>query len=343
MSGGIDSSIAAYLLIQQGFEVIGITFIMFDEPQKKYYNKTIIDAKIIANKLNIKHYVIDLKKEFNDIIINNFIETYKTGQTPNPCVLCNPTIKWKNLIDFADSIGVEKIATGHYAMIKNYDNNYFLSVPADEWKNQIYFLWNLSQKQLERTIFPLSQFSKQKIKEIANELNFMNLIKKRESYDICFIKNKDYRQYLKDYFDKNKIDIPIGKIITNNNSEIGTHSGLPYYTIGQRKNIPQINGKTYYVTKIDYDKNLLIVGSNVDLEKNEIYVKNYNFMKNINLKITNIFLIKIRYKDKGVFGKIYMENDYLKIILDEKISSVASGQSVVFFENNDLIGGGIIV
>jgi len=343
MSGGIDSSVAAYLLTQQGFEVIGVTFVMFDELQNSNYNKNVIDAKIIADFIGIKHYVLDLKKEFQDKIINNFIEVYKKGQTPNPCVLCNPTVKWKNLLDFADSIGVNFVATGHYAAIKNYNNQFYLSAPEDEWKNQIYFLWNLTQEQLKRTIFPLSDFSKQKIKEIAISQNFDNLIKKRESYDICFIKNKDYRDYLKEYFKVNNIEIPHGKIITKDNLEIGTHFGLPYYTIGQRKNIPEFNKKTNYVIKIDSDKNLLIVGQKEDLETQIIFVKNFNFMKYLNIDIEKKYLIKIRYKDKGVLGYIFREKNILKVTLDEKIISSASGQSIVFFENNDLVGGGVIV
>lgn len=342
MSGGIDSSVSAHLLQEKGYEVIGVTFIMFDEPDKTEFRDFVNDAQIVANKLGIKHYTVDIRNEFKSKIINYFIESYLKGLTPNPCTLCNPNIKWKSLIDFADSIDVEYVATGHYSILKSENDRIYISRAVDDWKDQTYFLWDLPQKHLKRSIFPLSNLKKEAVREIAAKMGFKNLLNKRESYDVCFIKNTDYRHFIDEYIDDKKITIEEGDFVTEDGKIVGRHKGIAHYTVGQRKGLVAM-GVPYYVKKIDKENNQIIIAPRENLSSNELFVKNFNSMKYDIFPADKKFHTKIRFRDSGSLAKVEKQGDLLKVIFDEPVFGVAPGQSAVFYEGEDLVGGGVII
>lgn len=340
MSGGIDSSVAAILLQKKGYEVIGVTFILNEF--KNGFDNNVIDAKIVAEKLNIKHYTLDLKQEFNDKIINYFIESYSKGLTPNPCSLCNPTIKFKSLIDFADKLGIEKISTGHYTYIKNKNKKYFFSKSSDEWKDQTYFLWNLPQNYIKRTVLPLSKIKKNKVKKIARKYNFFHLLYKKESYDVCFVKGGNYRDFILERNSGMNLNIKPGNIVDENGEIVGKHNGIINYTIGQRRGLGIEKGIPFYVKSIDKENNLIIVSPKEKVVGNAIIVKDINLSKYNKLPQNARYLTKIRYRDPGKMATINIEGNLAKVIFDYPVYAISPGQSVVFYEGNDLVGGGII-
>ncbi len=343
MSGGVDSSVSVKLLQQKGYEVIGVTFIMSEEPDSNGFLDFVNDAGIVAQNLGIKHYVLDLKDEFEDKIIKYFINSYLNGQTPNPCVVCNPVVKWKNLIEFADSIGVNKVATGHYAIIKNENGRYFLSQPADDWKNQTYFLWDLPQKYIKRTVFPLAEFVKDEVKNLAVEIGLKEQAEKAESYDVCFIKDKDYREFLNERFNKMSVILKKGVFVTEDGKVVGQHTGIANYTVGQRKGLGVAMGVPYYVKYIDKENNQIVIAPRQNLGSKKFLVRNFSFMKYDETPIGKTFLTKVRYRDKGNTAKITKQEDFLLVEFENNVFGITSGQSVVFYENNDLVGGGVIV
>ncbi len=343
MSGGIDSSVAAYLLKEKGFEVIGLTFIMFDEPTQTDFRDYVNDAQIVASKLDIKHYTLDLRKKFKNTIIKYFVQSYLNGLTPNPCTLCNPHIKWKYLAEFADSININLLATGHYSYIKKNNGRFYISKAADDWKDQTYFLWDMPQKYLKKTIFPLSEITKDKVREIAAKLNFKNLVHKRESYDVCFIRNTNYRHFIDEYIKKNNIKMCPGEIITEDGKVVAKHKGITHFTVGQRRGLGVAMGEPYFVKKIDKDKNRIIIAPRKNLKSNTLFIKNYNLMKYDKIISDKKFLTKIRFRDNGTFAFLEKHNNLLKVNFDEPTFGIAPGQSAVFYEDNDLVGGGIII
>lgn len=343
MSGGIDSSVSAHLLMKQGYEVIGLTFIMSEDKNSNGFLDFVNDARIVAQKLGIKHYVVDLKKQFNKQIINYFVDSYKNGLTPNPCVLCNPTIKWKYLIDFADSINIEEVATGHYAVIKHENGRYFVSKPQDDWKNQTYFLWDLPQKYLKRTKIPLSGLEKSEVRKIAADLGLTRQVQKTESYDVCFIKNQDYREFIDKKFEEQKIVLEPGNFVTEDGTVVGQHTGIAHYTIGQRKGLGVAMGDPYYVKKLDKENNQVIIAPRSGLNSKQFMVRNFSFMKYKNIENNQTFLTRIRYRDKGTLAKIKFNGDTLIVEFEKEVFGVTPGQSAVFYEGDDLVGGGIII
>jgi tRNA-specific 2-thiouridylase len=351
MSGGIDSTVAAILLKQQNYDLVGLTFKPYSDnltPDSEFNSeKTIEDAIKVSKKLNIEHHVIDIDQEFNKYVISNFISEYLNGNTPNPCVICNKHIKWGLLYEKALSLGCNKIATGHYANIIFQNNRYFLSKGADSTKDQTYFLWQLTQEQLSNTIFPLGEFTKEKVKEIAIDNGFTSLSKKRESQEICFIPNDNYRDFLETHIPDIHERFKPGIVKDVNGKVLGEHTGLYKYTIGQRKGLGIATGIPMYVVSIDLKNNTLVLGTKDDLNEDEFFVTNTNFMKFEDIPENGLkILTKIRYRNKGVPGTVYKLNDKTyKVKLDNYIDAVTPGQSAVFFDfynNNHIIGGGII-
>lgn len=342
MSGGIDSSVSAHLLQEKGYEVIGVTFIMFDEPDNNNFRDFVNDAQIVASKLGIKHYTVDIRKEFKNTIINYFVESYLNGLTPNPCTLCNPNIKWKSVIDFADSINVKLVATGHYSILKHENDRIFISQAVDDWKDQTYFLWDLPQEYLKRSIFPLSEYKKEKVKEIAAEMDLINVLEKQESFDVCFIRNTSYSSYIDEYIKNRDLSVEEGDFVTEDGKIVGKHKGITHYTVGQRKGLVAM-GVPYYVKKIDKEKNQIVIAPRENLNSSELYIKNYNSMKYNKLPTNKKFETKIRFRGGGALAQIEQDGDLLKVIFDEPIFGVAPGQSAVFYEDNDLVGGGVII
>lgn len=351
MSGGVDSSVTAALLSEQGYEVIGATFKMFDPDDAggSFHRdspccglESMNDARSVALTLGIPHYVINQSEAFHREVIDNFIEEYRAGRTPNPCVLCNHKIKWKELLSKADAVGAEFVATGHYARVR-YDSarkRYIISRAADTAKDQTYALWGLSQEALSRTIFPLGDLTKTEVRELASRFG-LKTATKEESFEICFIADDDYRRFLAEQFAKRDIRIPDGNIVFGG-KVVGKHSGIPYYTIGQRSGIGAHGGKVY-VTRLEPEANIIRIGIREDLYQQGLIAKGVNFIGIDSLKREMKVSAQIRYKDNPSPATVYPRGDgEISILFDEPKRAITAGQSVVMYKEDILIGGGFI-
>lgn len=338
MSGGIDSSVSA-MLLQKSYDITGITFECCDVNYRQ--ESPAADAHCLAEKLGIEHHIIDVRQHFRDTVISNFISEYMNGRTPNPCVVCNRNIKWGRLLTEADALGCNYLATGHYAQIVNENGRYFLRKGIDLSKDQTYFLWRLTQDNLARTIFPLGKYTKNEIREIATQNGYVSLTQKRESQEICFVPNDDYRAFLRAQVPD--IDEKIGKgRIYFEGKKIGMHNGFPFYTIGQRKGLEVAVGHPVYVTEINAAKNTVTLGEREELLKTEIVVSDLNFMKYDNLETPRTLICKIRYNNAGVECEAQQIGNQLKITFAKPVSAVTPGQSAVLYEGDDVVAGGII-
>lgn len=351
MSGGIDSSVAAMLLHEEGYEVIGITMKTWDYSSSGGQRKStgccslddINDARMLAVNMGFHHIILDIREEFGDFIIDNFVDEYLAGRTPNPCVLCNTHIKWDALLRRADQLGCKYIATGHYAQLRQENGRYVISKGLDVNKDQSYVLWGLSQENLARTLFPLGGFDKPTIRKMAEERGYKALSKKGESYEICFVPDNDYRGFLKRRVVGLEEKVNGGDFVDMEGNIIGKHKGYPFYTIGQRKGLEVAFGDPRYVIEIDAENNRVVLGEKDDLRKKNVKVKDVNLIKYETLPDGIEVLGKIRYKDKGTNGVLSaLPDDRVEIGFYEDVKGVAPGQSAVFYEENDLIGGGFI-
>ncbi len=338
MSGGVDSSVCAAILKKDGYEVVGIFMRMHAKSNPK-------DAKIVAQKLKIPFRVLDLRKEFKKKVIDHFIKKCEKGNTPNPCVECNPQIKFKFLFKELKKQKADYIATGHYARIKpKFQNlkseiqNYQLLSAKDKNKDQSYFLWQLNQKQLAKIIFPLGEFTKERVREVASKFKLLPLFTKKESQDICFTLP---RQIFK---------ARPGPILDVDNKKIGKHQGLVFYTIGQRKGIKIGGTGPYYVVRKNFKKNALIVSNlDKDLLQKEMIIKDVNWL-NKPKKIPFKCGVKIRSTAQIVPCRISKNQDSmrtgrqskLKIQFNKPQRAVTPGQSAVFYKGDELLGGGVI-
>ncbi len=339
MSGGIDSSFVANLLQEKGFEVIGITFKLWELDDEQF----IQDAKDVAKRLNFQHYVLDVQDKFEKTIIKNFVGEYMSGKTPNPCILCNIHIKWDMLLSESKKLNCDYISTGHYANIEKINNRYVVIKAKDELKDQSYFLWGLPQDVLEKVIFPLGKYLKTEVRELAKEKGFVKLASKKESFDVCFIPDGDYRNFLKKRVKNIEKNLLGGNFIDKNNKILGQHKGYPFYTIGQRKGLEIAVGYPLYVLKIDAETNTITLGKQEELFKQEMWVKDFNLIKYDELPEKLEVSTKIRYRNKGTFSTLIKENNQIKIIFHEPVSAITKGQSAVFYENEQVVGGGIIL
>lgn len=353
MSGGVDSSVASVMLHEQGYEVIGLTMKTWDYATSGGSSKetgccsldSINDARTLAVNYGFPHYILDIRNEFGDYVIDNFVDEYLAGRTPNPCVLCNTYIKWEALLKRADKLDCEFIATGHYANIRQHDNGrYVISKGKDENKDQSYVLWGVSQENLSRTKFPLGSFTKAEIRQMALDMGQQELAKKSESYEICFVPNNDYRSFLKHQVPSLEQEVQGGNFILSNGMVVGQHQGYPFYTIGQRKGLGIALGKPMFVTQILPESNTVVLGTEEELQRGSAYVKNVNLIKYANIQepLANV-VTKIRYKDAGTLSTIVEETGGIKVNFDHQVSAIAPGQSAVFYEDNDLLGGGFLV
>lgn len=335
LSGGVDSSVVALLLKNKGYKVIGLTGKMVDTPAA---NEICQNAKNVADKLGIEHYVLDVCENFQKQVINYFENSYKKGETPNPCIVCNEFIKWGELFDYAvDVLGADVFATGHYADIRFIDGVYKLFPAKDEHKDQLYFLYRLNQKQLSKTVFPLYEYEKEQVRQIAYDYDLPPKSSK-ESQDICFIqKPNTTKKYLIDKFGEMKgdfIEIPTGK-------KLGTHSGHYQYTIGQRKGIGIAAPYPLYVINIDAEKNIVYLGKKEDDLRTRLAVKNLTFAYDIKEKEFDA-MVKIRYNMQAKKARVALFDDIAEITFYEPVNSITSGQAGVIYDINDghLIGGG---
>jgi len=352
MSGGIDSTVTALMLHNQGYEVIGITMKTWDYASSGGSNKetgccnidSFNDARQAAVHHGFPHFILDIREEFGDYVIENFVDEYIAGRTPNPCVMCNTHIKWRALLKRANALDCEFIATGHYANIRQYKNDRFvISKGLDESKDQSYVLWGLDQDLLARTILPLGEYHKKDIKQMAIDMGYPELAKKSESYEICFVPDNDYRGFLKRRVDGLEEKVNGGWFVDKQGKKLGQHKGYPFYTVGQRKGLEIAFGKPTYVTAIDPDTNTVVLGDENDLEQNEMFVTKINWGKYDHVSDGMEAITKIRYKDKGALSNLYMADHGLNIKFYENVKSIAPGQSAVFYEGDDVIGGGVIM
>ncbi|MCS6905556.1 MAG: tRNA 2-thiouridine(34) synthase MnmA [Bacteroidia bacterium] len=351
MSGGVDSSVAAALLHQQGYEVIGITMKTWDYANSGGDTKetgccsldSINDARAVAVKLGFPHFIIDIRQEFGDYVIDNFVEEYLAGRTPNPCVLCNTHIKWEALLRRADKMECHWIATGHYAQLRNENGRIVLFRGRDSWKDQSYVLWGLSQTYLQRTLLPIGNYQKQEIRAMAAQMGFENLAKKSESYEICFIPDNDYRSFLRRKKPELAAALSQGEFRLKNGKKVGYHQGYPFYTIGQRKGLPAM-GEPYYVIAIEPATNTVIIGKEEELFEQRMIVRKVNLIKYEKVPENGLACtVKIRYKDAGTAAWVYpYKKDEVLVIFEQPVRAITPGQSAVFYEDGDVIGGGWI-
>jgi len=351
MSGGIDSTVAALMLHKQGYEVVGITMKTWDYTNSGGSKKetgccnldSFNDARMAAVQHGFPHYILDIRDEFGNFVVDNFVDEYLAGRTPNPCVLCNTHIKWRALLKRADALGCDFIATGHYGKVYQHENGRFVvSKGVDETKDQSYVLWGLQQDLLSRTLLPLGGYRKTEIRQMAFDFGYPELAKKSESYEICFVPDNDYRGFLKRKVDGLEERVSGGLFVDKNGNVLGNHKGYPFYTIGQRKGLDITFGKPAYVTAIDPETNTVVLGDEEDLEKEEMKVGKINWIKYERVDNEMEVLTKIRYKDKGSLSSIVCSGDNVTVRFFEKAKGIAPGQSAVFYEGDDVIGGGII-
>ncbi len=350
MSGGVDSSVTAALLLEFGYEVLGVTIAPFDtgvnestEVKAKWRKSSVEDAENVCKQLNIEHFVFDFSSTFRDNVVDYFVREYLSGRTPNPCVHCNPIIKWGLLLEKACELGADFLATGHYARIVNdpKTNKYFVRKGADVLKDQSYFLWKLSSQQLSRTIFPLGEMTKEQTRKKAESLG-LAVYKKAESQEVCFIRDNDYHNFLRRKIENIDDIVPEGDILFNGKSA-GKHKGFAYYTIGQRKGLGVTYKDPLYVTRIDAENNIVEIGENDSLLTKTLTIKNSNFTKYDQLDENQPYLVKIRYKDRGTQAICkHLPDNRMEINFFSEVRAVTPGQSVVIYEDQDLIGGGVI-
>ena len=351
LSGGIDSSLAALFLKEQGYEVHGVTFRTWDYVTESCWEKqkgccsieSIVEAKQFAESIGITHQVLDLREHFKNTVINEFVEEYMAGRTPNPCVRCNAETKWGEVISLANELGCDFVSTGHYAQVRFENGRYILSMGEDTTKDQSYFLWMLTQENLARTLFPLGGWKKTEIKQMAAQRGLVKLVEKRESQEICFIPKNDYRDFLKEQVPDIDEKVGPGNILSMEGKILGQHKGFPYYTIGQRKGLGVALGEPRFVIEIRPETNEIVLGEYSDLEKKSLKIAKINLIKYSEIKEELSVSVKIRFRSEPVNATIVAENESYRIITHEPVYAITPGQSAVFYEGNDVVGGGIIL
>lgn len=346
MSGGVDSSVAAVLLKQQGYNVIGVFMKNWEENDENGVctaEEDYFDVKQVCNKIGIPYYTVNYSKEYYDNVFEDFLEEYKKGRTPNPDVLCNREIKFGPFLDFAKKIGADYIATGHYAKTKTENGLTYLLKAKDLNKDQSYFLNQLSQAQLSKVLFPLSDIEKPEVRKIAESYGFINA-KKKDSTGICFIGERNFREFLKNY-----IGTKEGKIVTTDGRVVGKHIGLAFYTLGQRKGLniggrSDGNGKPYFVVKKDLEKNELIVsqGNGEELYSNGLISYKINWIPKMPSEKVFECNAKFRYRQPDQAVKVEILEDKVKVTFKERQRAVTPGQFVVFYDGDICLGGGVI-
>lgn len=354
MSGGVDSSVAAVTLKERGYEVVGITMKTWDYTSSGGRNgkevgccslESMNDARAVALKYDFTHFIVDIREEFGDWVIERFTSEYLAGRTPNPCVLCNTHIKWAALMRRAENLECDYIATGHYARMRHDEDlqRYVLMKGLDNNKDQSYALWGLPQEHLARSIFPLGVYTKPEIREFAEQLGLTRVADKPDSYEICFIPDNDYRRFLKDRVPGLDEEVGGGAFVLSDGTVVGRHEGYPFYTIGQRHGLGLALGAPVYVTHIDAETNTITVGPREELLKQTATARQLNMIKYPDLRDERTAVAKIRYKDDGAPALVQqVDDDVLSVSFAEPRRAITPGQSVVLYEGEDVLAGGWI-
>lgn len=350
MSGGIDSSMVAVMLKRENIDVIGITFKLGDTKINLGSSldsscctlDDVNDARSIAVKYDFPYHVVDLKEVFEKNVIDNFVDKTIDGYTPNPCILCNKTVKWGSMLRYADMLGCGYIATGHYARILNSDGRYYLSRPKDLTKDQTYFLWALGQAELSRTICPLGDYLKSDVRTYALSLGIDTFVDKGESFDICFVGDSTYKDFiLTKYPHLSKLDG--GDTVLSDGTVVGKHSGYLFYTVGQRKGLGISLGYPAYVLKIDSINNRIVVGPVDELKTNTAVISGLNLHKFDTIPTDRDLLVRVRSMDKGTMGRLSVDGDNVTItFLGDVKGGVTPGQSCVVYDGDDVVCAGFI-
>lgn len=353
MSGGVDSSVAAALLHNQGYEVIGVTMKTWGFMEVGGAPKhesgccsldAIFDAKNVATNLGFPHYTVDFTKAFENAVIENFVDEYLNGRTPNPCVVCNRKIKWEELLKKADSLDAKYVATGHYAIVDyNPDSNrYTLRYSKDNRKDQTYALWGLTQESLSRTLFPLGQFTKDEVRKLAEEFN-LKTATKPDSQEICFVADDNYERFLRERIPDVINNIEEGDFVYHG-KKIGKHKGIPFYTVGQRRGLNVALGKPVYVKEINPETKTIEIADKDELLGNYVIAEDVNYVSKSELKVGEVVFAKIRYADKAAKAEVIESSaSIIKIKFDEPKTAITPGQSLVLYDElGYVLAGGVI-
>lgn len=346
MSGGVDSSVAAFLLQKESFEVIGATMKLYNNEDIDFVSEKtccslddVLDAKSVCVRLGIRHYTLNMTDDFKKEVIERFISAYQNGFTPNPCIDCNRYMKFSKMLHKAQELDIDYVATGHYARIEKQGDRYILKKAVDLSKDQSYVLYSLTQEQLKVTKFPLGNYTKQQVREIAEENGFVNA-RKHESQDICFVPDGDYSKFIEYYTGKT---YPCGDFVDMNGKRLGEHKGIIRYTIGQRRGLGLALPASMYVVEKDVDNNKVILGFNDDLFKKEVNVKNISFTACDGLDKPERLCAKIRYNQKEQPATVTQtDENHFKIVFDEPQRAITKGQAAVLYDGDTVVGGGTI-
>ncbi len=350
MSGGVDSSVAAALMMQKGYECIGATMKLFDKDSLSKNDekacgssKDVEDAKAVCDRLGIPHYVFDFSDMFKCRVMDNFVDCYLKGTTPNPCIVCNRYLKFEQLYIQAEKLGCDVIVTGHYARISRDDNTgrFLLKRAVDLNKDQSYVLYSLTQEQLSHTCFPLGEYTKEQIREMAEKLDFINA-KKHDSQDICFIPDGNYKRFIEEH---SETKCPPGDFVDEAGNVLGTHTGICNYTIGQRKGLGISAKAPLFVKTIDVPNNRVVLSDNESLFTNSLLADNFNWISVEGIKAGERLNAegKVRYRHNPAAAVCESENGLVKVTFDEPQRAITLGQSVVLYNGDTVVGGGIIV
>lgn len=352
MSGGVDSSVSAALLKEQGYEVIGVTMKLWNYDDIGGVNResgccsidTVHDARVVCEQIGAPHYVWDLSEEFEKAVIDNFVNEYLEGRTPNPCVMCNKHIKWGTFLTKAKHLGADYVATGHYArsVYDEASGQFMLKKSFNLKKDQSYALWGIRQNALAMTLFPIGEMTKDEVRNYAVKAG-LRTAKKKESQEICFVTDNNYNRFLKEKVEGLESKLARGKILTQTGEIVGEHDGYAFYTIGQRRGVGVAMNEPVYVTEISSKDNIIYVGSKADLRADGLIASEVNLIRHERIDGKLPMTAKIRYNDAGHPGVLF-ENAEGKhqLIFDEPQQAITPGQSVVFYIDDEVIGGGVI-
>ena len=349
MSGGVDSSVTLLRIIEMGYEAIGITMKLWEYKNFGGNNlqennccavSSINKAKLVCETMGVPHYTIDFTDSFKENVVDNFVDEYLSGRTPNPCVRCNSFIKWDTFIEQAKILGAKYIATGHYAQIEEKNGNHFIKQGVDSKKDQSYVLWGIPKETLSKTILPLGGLTKEEVRQIARD-NKLETAEEPESMEICFIADNNYKRFINEYAPDKVAKIKDGKTLNEKGEELGKNDGYINYTIGQRRGIGLSNPDPLYVKEINPKDNNIVVGKKDSLLKNICKVKNLNWLIE-KPKFPHNTLCQIRYNGRKAEAIIIQEGDDFIVNFNDPQLAITPGQSIVFYTDDILSGGGII-